>query len=99
MKAYQDCERVFLDLFDFENYKNENGEHTLFMAQQLEYDLIKSIPVQIEKFFEMQKYECDSDLFTEAKLSRALKSSVVERRPSNPDIKFPLQQMRSFREN
>jgi len=53
--------------------------------------LIKSIPVQIEKFFEMQKYECDSDLFTEAKLSRALKSSVVERRPSNPDIKFPLQ--------
>ena len=43
------------------------------MAQQLEYDLIKSIPTQIEKFFEMQKYECDSDLFTESKLKSALK--------------------------
>ena len=51
--AFQDCERVFLDLFDFENYKNDKGELTIFMAQQLEYDLVKSIPTQIEKFFEM----------------------------------------------
>ena len=75
--AFQTCERVFLDLFDFENYKNDKGEHTIFMAQQLEYDLVKSIPTQIEKFFEMQKYECDSDLFTEQKLNKALKAAQV----------------------
>jgi len=39
--------------------------------------LVKSIPTQIEKFFEMQKYECDSDLFTEEKLNKALKAAMV----------------------
>lgn len=68
-----------MDLFDFENYKNEKGQHTVFYEQQLEYDLIKSIPTQIEKFFEMQKYETESDLFTEEKLSEALKKSIIEK--------------------
>ena len=79
MQSFQDCERVFLDLFDFENYKNEKGQHTVFYEQQLEYDLIKSIPTQIEKFFEMQRYETESDLFTEDKLSAALKKSIKEK--------------------
>jgi len=62
--AFQSSERVFLDIVDFENYKNEKGEHSVFCAQQLEYDLIKSIPRQIEKFFEMKKFEMESEQFT-----------------------------------
>lgn len=52
---------MFLDIVDFENYKNEKGEHSHFCAQQLEYDLIKSIPRQIEKFFEIKKFEMESE--------------------------------------
>jgi hypothetical protein len=28
--AFEESERVFLDLFDFENYKKDNGDHSLF---------------------------------------------------------------------
>lgn len=58
--AFESSERVFLDLYDFENYKKDDGEHSLFYQQQLQYDLIKSIPRQVEKFFEMQDYEIDA---------------------------------------
>ena len=61
MTAFQTSERVFIDLFDFENYKNKAGVHSVFCAQQLEYDLIKSIPTQIEKFFELNKFELESE--------------------------------------
>ena len=75
--AFNSCERVFLDIVDFENYKNEKGEHSVFCAQQLEYDLIKSIPRQIEKFFEMKKFEMESEQFTNQKLEKALQESLI----------------------
>ena len=31
--AFHESERVFLDLYDFEDYKNHDGEHYLFFAQ------------------------------------------------------------------
>ena len=32
MTAFQTSERVFIDLFDFENYKNKAGVHSVFCA-------------------------------------------------------------------
>jgi hypothetical protein len=65
MAAFETSERVFIDLLDFENYKNDKNMHTNFYKQQFEYDLIKNIPTQIEKYFEMQKFELDSEEFTD----------------------------------
>ena len=31
--AFKKCERVYVDLLDFESYKNEKGVHTNFFAQ------------------------------------------------------------------
>jgi hypothetical protein len=28
--AFEESERVFLDLYDFENYKKDDGDHSLF---------------------------------------------------------------------
>ena len=58
--AFEESERIFLDLYNFENYKKDDGDHSLFFQQQLQYDLIRSIPRQIEKYFEMQNYEMDA---------------------------------------
>lgn len=49
----------------------------MFCAQQLEYDLIKSIPGQVEKFFELNKFELESEQFTNNKLEQALKESLI----------------------
>jgi hypothetical protein len=62
--AFQKSERVFVDLLDFEKYKNEQDKHTLFFAQQFEYDIIHNIPKQIEKYFEMQNYELEHEMMT-----------------------------------
>ena len=52
MPAFEESERVFINLMDFENYK-ENEVHTPFFQEQLSYDLMKGVPQQIEKYFEM----------------------------------------------
>lgn len=38
--AFKDCERTFIEVLSFENYK----ELSTASCQQLEYDLIKNIP-------------------------------------------------------
>ena len=67
----------------------------MFFQQQFEYDLIKNIPVQIEKFFEMQNYELESDMLTSKKIQQAFESSksgsteeskdTKSTRPENPN--------------
>ena len=59
MAAFESSERIFIDLLDFENYKNDKNLHTNFYQQQFEYDLIRNIPSQIEKYFEMCKFELE----------------------------------------
>ena len=59
MAAFESSERIFIDLLDFENYKNDKKLHTNFYQQQFEYDLIRNIPSQIEKYFEMCKFELE----------------------------------------
>ena len=66
-----------MDLHDFEDYKNDAGEHTLFFVQQLQYDLIKSIPKQIEKYFEVQKMELDESEVADHRLQVALQDALT----------------------
>ena len=42
-KAFEECERKFIDILNYENYKKA-GQSTMLLGQQLEYDLIKNIP-------------------------------------------------------
>ena len=39
--------------------------------------MIKSIPGQVEKFFELNKFELESEQFTNNKLEQALKESLI----------------------
>lgn len=75
--AFKQSERVFVDLLDFEKYKNEGDKHTVFYAQQFEYDLISNIPRQIEKFFEVSGYEVDKEGVTGGKILSALSRSMT----------------------
>ena len=51
-KAFAECERKFIDILSYESYKKV-GQVTQMLGQQFEYDLIKNIPKQVEKFFEL----------------------------------------------
>jgi hypothetical protein len=77
MAAFESSERIFIDLLDFENYKNDKNLHTNFYQQQFEYDLIRNIPSQIEKYFEMCKFELEQEDFTNEKIDEALAKSKV----------------------
>ena len=59
-QAFAECERDFIDVLNYEKYKKGNGNTTVMLSQQLEYDLIRNIPKQVEKFFELQHFEVDS---------------------------------------
>lgn len=53
MKTFNECEREFIEMINYEQYKNVSGSQTTFMQQQFEFDIIKSIPKHVEKFFEI----------------------------------------------
>lgn len=54
LKAFDQAERVFIDLLDYEKYKDPSKGQSLAFEKQFEYDIIKNIPKQVEKFFELQ---------------------------------------------
>lgn len=62
MQTFTQCERVFIDIIDYEQYKNSDGQKTVMQSQQFEFDIIKNIPKQIEKFFELQQFDIDATL-------------------------------------
>jgi hypothetical protein len=43
-KSFAECERSYIDVISYDNYK-KRGQTTTLLAQQLEYDLIKDIPL------------------------------------------------------
>jgi hypothetical protein len=53
MKTFNECERTFIEVLSYDQYKSTNGQITTMMQQQFEFDLIKSIPAHVEKFFEI----------------------------------------------
>ena len=54
MHSFETCERQFIDMLDFENYKTKDQETGLeaLNEKKLGFDIMKNIPAQIEKFFE-----------------------------------------------
>lgn len=75
--AFQKSERVYVDLLDFESYKNEQSQHTFFYQQQFQYDLIQNIPKHVEKFFEINNYESELDLDATSNLNRVMERSYT----------------------
>lgn len=80
MKTFASCERVFIDVIDFENYKTKDGAQTLILQQIFEYDIIKNIPKQVEKFFEIQQFDLDASLETSPQSSTGTSAKTT---PSN----------------
>ena len=76
LPAIQETERVFVDMLDFENYKAE-GKHTQFYKEQLSFDILSTLPSQIEKFFTMHDYEFEVEAFSDEKLQAALNVSMT----------------------
>ena len=68
-EVFKQCERVFVNLIDFEPYKEkkiapakgEKPEPTepIIDMKKFQYDLVKNLPSQIEKFFELQHVDFD----------------------------------------
>jgi Copine len=74
-KAFAECERKFIDILSYESYKKV-GQVTQMLGQQFEYDLIKNIPKQVEKFFELQQFDFEAQYDTNQILESAQKEKV-----------------------
>ena len=60
--AFDTCERTFIDMHDINNYKNVDAAsgHEHIREEKLQLDLMRNIPSQIEKFFEIQHFDFDN---------------------------------------
>jgi len=47
---------------NYDSYKNQEGVVTQLLGSQFEYDLIKNIPKQVEKYFELQQFDHEAYL-------------------------------------
>ena len=59
--TFEQCERVFIDMLDLENYKRkeEGTDREVILESQLQFDMLRNLPYQIEKFFELQHFDLD----------------------------------------
>ena len=59
--SFEQCERQFIEMFDFDNYKVKDAKSGIDMLneQKLGFDIMKNVPSQIEKFFELQHFDLD----------------------------------------
>lgn len=44
MKTFAQCERTFIDIIDYEQYKNTDGSQTQLLQSLFEFDIIRNIP-------------------------------------------------------
>lgn len=60
--AFKQCERTFIDMHDFNNYKvkEKTSGSELIQEERLQLDLMRNVPSQIEKFFEIQHFDFDN---------------------------------------
>ena len=60
--ALEQCDRNFIDMHDFDRYKvKEKVSGSEFINEEkLQLDLMRNIPEQIEKFFEIQHFDFDN---------------------------------------
>jgi len=60
--TFEQCERNFIDMHDYNNYKvkDKTTGSELIREEKLQLDLMRNIPSQIEKFFEIQHFDFDN---------------------------------------
>ena len=60
--TFDQCERNFIDMHDFDNYKfkEKTSGSELIREEKLQLDLMRNVPQQIEKFFEIQHFDFDN---------------------------------------
>jgi len=60
--SFQECERTFIDMVDFNNYKQVDATSgsVMIKEEKLQFDLMRNVPAQIEKFFEIQHFDFDN---------------------------------------
>ena len=53
---------MFIDMHDFNNYKQTDATSgsVLIREEKLQFDLMRNIPSQVEKFFEIQHFDFDN---------------------------------------
>ena len=56
---FSQCERQFIKSVDFEQFKGDKGKQTKILEQAFQFEMMKDIPSQIEKFFELQRFDID----------------------------------------
>lgn len=85
-QAFKECERDFIDVIVYDKYKSNiaaaSDPHkvmglTQMAKQQFEFDLIRNIPKQVEKFFELQQFDMETCPESPSCLSKAAKASVL----------------------
>ena len=61
-ESFQQCERIFIDMHDFNNYKQTDAASgsVLVREEKLQFDLMRNIPSQVERFFEIQHFDFDN---------------------------------------
>ena len=60
--SFEQCERNFIDMHDINRYKliEPSSGSEMFREENLQLDLMRNIPSQIEKFFELQHFDFDN---------------------------------------
>ena len=51
-EVFKQCERFFVDLIELDKFKVPLGNKT-FLTDHFAYEVVRNIPFQIEKFFEL----------------------------------------------
>ena len=57
-EVLQSCERSFVSLTELEKFKIPMNE-TPILTNHFAFEVIKNLPTQIEKFFELQRFDLD----------------------------------------
>lgn len=57
-EVFKACDREFIDLLDFEKFKVPEMVDTV-NTNNFAFNLIKNLPSQIERFFELQRFDLD----------------------------------------
>ena len=61
-ESFAQCERTFIDMHDFNDYKfvEKASGSELVREEKLHLDLMRNVPAQVEKFFEIQHFDFDN---------------------------------------
>ncbi len=56
--VFKQCERTFVDLIELDKFKVPVNDKP-FLTNHFAFEVVRNIPFQIEKFFELQRFDLD----------------------------------------